>query len=86
MTATSQAPAVEKPSAASAVSVTRPRQIAAASSAETIPTTDAVWQPRVDEATATLMIPVVRGLLLDRLATGDRARTDAALARFADRV
>ena len=35
---------------------------------------------RVDEATATLLIAVVRGLLLDRLATGDVKRTDAALA------
>jgi AcrR family transcriptional regulator len=34
---------------------------------------------RVDEATATLLIAVVRGLVLDRLATGDRERTDAAL-------
>jgi AcrR family transcriptional regulator len=34
---------------------------------------------RVDEVTATLLIAVVRGLLLDRLATGDRERTDAAL-------
>jgi AcrR family transcriptional regulator len=34
----------------------------------------------VDEATATLLIAVVRGLLLDRLATGDKERTDAALA------
>jgi AcrR family transcriptional regulator len=34
---------------------------------------------RVDEATATLLIAVVRGLLLDRLATGDKTRTDAAL-------
>jgi len=42
------------------------------------------WQPPVDEATATLMVAVVRGLLLDRLATGDRARTDAALRRFAE--
>lgn len=33
-----------------------------------------------DEATATLLIAVVRGLLLDRLATGARERTDAALA------
>jgi AcrR family transcriptional regulator len=41
------------------------------------------WHPRVDEATATLMVAVVRGLLLDLLATGDRARTDAALRRFA---
>jgi hypothetical protein len=32
------------------------------------------------------MIAVVRGLLLDRLATGDRARTDAALHRFAELV
>jgi hypothetical protein len=44
------------------------------------------WQPPVDDATATLMVAVVRGLLLDRLATGDRARTDAALRRFADLV
>lgn len=42
------------------------------------------WQPPVDAATATLMVAVVRGLLLDRLATGDRARTDAALRRFAE--
>lgn len=42
------------------------------------------WRPPVDEATATLMVAVVRGLLLDRLATGDRARTDSALRRFAE--
>jgi AcrR family transcriptional regulator len=42
------------------------------------------WKPAVDEATATLMIAVVRGLLLDRLATGDRERTDTALARFVE--
>ena len=41
------------------------------------------WKPPVDAATATLMIAVVRGLLLDRLATGDRKRTDAAFRRFA---
>jgi AcrR family transcriptional regulator len=40
------------------------------------------WRPRVDPATATLMVAVVRGLLLDRLATGDQKRTDAAMARF----
>jgi AcrR family transcriptional regulator len=44
------------------------------------------WRPQVDEATATLMVAVVRGLLLDRLATGDRERTDRALARFAELV
>lgn len=44
------------------------------------------WTPRVDAATATLMVAVVRGLLLDRLATGDRARTDRALRRFAERL
>ena len=44
------------------------------------------WRPPVDEATATLMVAVVRGLLLDRLATGDRERTDRALARFAELV
>jgi AcrR family transcriptional regulator len=38
------------------------------------------------DAEATLAIAVVRGLLLDRLATGDRARTDAALRRFAERA
>jgi hypothetical protein len=42
------------------------------------------WQPPVDVATATLMVAVVRGLLLDRLATGDRERTDEALRRFAE--
>jgi AcrR family transcriptional regulator len=45
---------------------------------------ETLWRPRVDAATATLMIAVIRGLLLDRLATGDRRRTDAALARFVD--
>jgi AcrR family transcriptional regulator len=42
------------------------------------------WHPPVDEATATLMVAVVRGLLLDRRTTGDRERTDAALRLFAD--
>jgi len=42
------------------------------------------WHPPADEATATLMVAVVRGLLLDRLATGGRDRTDAALRRFAE--
>jgi hypothetical protein len=32
------------------------------------------------------MIAVVRGLLLDRLATGDRKRTDVPLARFTELV
>jgi AcrR family transcriptional regulator len=40
------------------------------------------WVPPVDSATATLMVAVVRGLLLDRLATGDRRRTNAAMRRF----
>ena len=44
------------------------------------------WHPPVDEATATLMVAVVRGLLLDRLATGDARRTDEALRRFAELV
>jgi AcrR family transcriptional regulator len=44
------------------------------------------WRPPVDAATATLMVAVVRGLLLDRLATGDRERTDAALSSFAQLV
>lgn len=44
------------------------------------------WRPPVDAATATLMIAIVRGLLLDRLATGDRARTDDAFRRFAELV
>jgi AcrR family transcriptional regulator len=39
-----------------------------------------------DPVTATLMIAVVRGLLLDRLATDERERTDAALARFVELV
>jgi AcrR family transcriptional regulator len=37
-----------------------------------------------DPATATLVIAVVRGLLLDALATGDHDRVDAALDRFTD--
>jgi AcrR family transcriptional regulator len=36
-----------------------------------------------DPVTATLVIAVIRGLLLDGLATGDHARVDAALDRFA---
>jgi AcrR family transcriptional regulator len=44
---------------------------------------ETTWSPSVDRATATLMVAVVRGLLLDRLATGDRKRTDEALRRFA---
>jgi AcrR family transcriptional regulator len=42
------------------------------------------WRPQVDEATATLMVAVIRGLLLDRLATRDLKRTDAALQRFVE--
>jgi AcrR family transcriptional regulator len=42
------------------------------------------WQPPVDEATATLMVALIRGLLLDRLATRDRTRTDRALSRFVE--
>ena len=37
----------------------------------------------VDEATGTLMIAVVRGLLLDRLTATDPERTDRAMAKFA---
>ena len=44
------------------------------------------WRPSVDEAKATLMVAVIRGLLLDRLATGDRARTDRAVSRFVELV
>src|SRR4029453_3658384 len=36
------------------------------------------WRPPVDEATATLMVAVVRGLLLDPLPPPGRARTGAA--------
>ena len=39
---------------------------------------------RDDPATATLVIAVIRGLLLDQLATNDHDRVDAALDRFAD--
>lgn len=35
-----------------------------------------------DTASATLAIAVLRGLLLDRLSTGDEQRTDRALVRF----
>lgn len=44
------------------------------------------WRPPVDEATATLMVAVVRGLLLDRLATGDKRRTDEALRLFSTQL
>lgn len=37
---------------------------------------------RGDPGTATLVIAVLRGLILDRLATGDDKRTDQALERF----
>ena len=37
----------------------------------------------LEDATATLMIGVVRGLLLDRLTAPDPERVDQALARFA---
>jgi AcrR family transcriptional regulator len=40
----------------------------------------------IDETTATLMIAIVRGLLLDRLAAADPERTDRALTRFAELV
>jgi AcrR family transcriptional regulator len=36
----------------------------------------------VDDISATLAIAVVRGLVLDRLTTHDRKRTDAAMRRF----
>jgi hypothetical protein len=38
----------------------------------------------IDEATATLMIAVIRGLLLDRLGAADPERTDRALERFTE--
>lgn len=38
---------------------------------------------RSERADATLVIAVLRGLVLDRLATGDKKRTDRALDRFA---
>lgn len=38
----------------------------------------------VDTVTATLVIAVIRGLLLDRLAAADPERTDRALAQFAE--
>jgi AcrR family transcriptional regulator len=43
-----------------------------------------IWEPRPDEPTATLIVAVIRGLLLDLIATGDRKRTDKALARFVE--
>jgi AcrR family transcriptional regulator len=38
------------------------------------------------DGTPTLVIAVIRGLLLDQLATGDRDRTSAAMARFVELV
>ena len=37
-----------------------------------------------DNTSATLVIAVLRGLLLDRFATGDERRTDLAIERFAE--
>lgn len=37
-----------------------------------------------DQATLTLTLAVIRGLLLDRMITDDTRRTDAAIARFVD--
>jgi hypothetical protein len=37
-----------------------------------------------DTTSATLLIAVLRGLLLDRFATGDERRTDLALERLAE--
>lgn len=39
-----------------------------------------------DPASATLVIAVLRGLLLDRLSTGDEERTDRALSLFAQLI
>jgi len=44
----------------------------------------AAFVEQASPAAATMLIAVVRGLLLDRLATGDLRRTDEALARFAE--
>lgn len=41
---------------------------------------------RLDPETATVMIGAVRGLLLDRMTTGDTDRTDRALDRFAELI
>jgi AcrR family transcriptional regulator len=41
---------------------------------------------QADPVAATLVIAVLRGLVLDRLATGDDIRTDHALERFAELV
>ena len=41
---------------------------------------------RLDAETATVMIGAVRGLLLDRMTTGDTDRADRALDRFAELI
>jgi hypothetical protein len=41
---------------------------------------------RADTATATLLVAVIRGLLLDRFSTADVDRTDRALERFAELI
>jgi AcrR family transcriptional regulator len=42
------------------------------------------WKPKpLDQATATLYIAVIRGLLIDRLTSADPERTDRALDHFA---
>jgi hypothetical protein len=41
---------------------------------------------QADPASATLVIAVLRGLLLDRLSTSDQQRTDRALDQFAQLI
>jgi AcrR family transcriptional regulator len=47
---------------------------------------DAAEDPHIDAEAATLELAVVRGLLLDLLTTGERARVDGALRLFAQRT
>jgi hypothetical protein len=44
------------------------------------------WDARRRDQAATLVVAVVRGLLLDRLATGEADRVDGAFERFAELV
>lgn len=65
-----------------ALSIAEPDGLWAGWAARTVDDWLALIIPERDPIAATLQLAVLRGLLLDLLATGDAARTGAALARY----
>jgi AcrR family transcriptional regulator len=66
-----------------ALSIAEPEGLWAGWAARTVDDWLALIIPERDPAAATLQLAVLRGLLLDLLATGDVERTGAAAARYA---